>query len=291
MSLAQIVVILLQVSIGLVVFCLALRADKGDLTYLLRHPSLLVRSVLSMNVLMPLFAVAVSMLFKLRFEVEVALVLLALSPVPPILPGKQEKAGGNVSYAIGLLLMSALLVIVLVPLSIALIGRAMGRDDLVPMAVVAKTVGLSVVVPLILGAIVQKLAPAFAKKAAGPLSKLGTILVLVAFLPVLVSQWPAIIAQVGDNTLLAIVLFTIAGLVVGHLLGGPEPENRTVLALATANRHPGVALAIAGIVAAPENRGILSAAVFLAFLAGAIIVIPYVKWRKKGAAPAAAVPA
>ena len=57
MSLAQLIVIVLQVSIGLVVFCLALRAERGDLTYLLRHPSLLVRSVLSMNVLMPLLAV------------------------------------------------------------------------------------------------------------------------------------------------------------------------------------------------------------------------------------------
>jgi len=291
MSIAQLVVIVLQVSIGLVVFCLALRAERGDLSYLLRHPSLLVRSVLSMNLLMPLFAVAVAVLFKLRLEVEVALVLLALSPVPPVLPGKQGKAGGNVSYAIGLLMMSALLAIVLVPLSVALIGRAMGREDLVPMALVAKTVGLSVVGPLLLGVIVRNLAPAFAQKAAGPLSKLGTILVLVAFLPVLISQWPAIMAQVGDYTLLAIVLFTVAGLVVGHLLGGPEPENRTVLALATANRHPGVALAVASAVAAPENRGILSAAVFLAFLAGAVVVIPYVKWRKRGAAAGAAVPA
>jgi len=291
MSLAQLIVIVLQVSIGLVVFCLALRAERGDLGYLLRHPSLLVRSVLSMNVLMPLFALAAAVLFKLRFEVEVALVLLALSPVPPVLPGKQGKAGGNVSYAVGLLMMSALLSIVLVPLSVTLIGRAMGRTDLVPMALVAKTVGLSVVGPLVLGVLVRMMAPTFAQKAAGPLSKVGTILVLVAFLPVLVSQWPAIAAQVGDFTLVAIVLFTVAGLVVGHLLGGPAPADRTVLALATANRHPGVALAVASAVAAPENRGILSAAVFLAFLAGAIVVAPYVKWRKKGAAAAAPVPA
>jgi BASS family bile acid:Na+ symporter len=291
MTLAQIIVIVLQVSIGLIVFCLALRAEKGDLSYLLRHPSLFARSVLSMNVLMPLFALAAAVLFKLRPEVEVALVLLALSPVPPVLPGKQGKAGGSVSYAIGLLMMSALLAIVLVPLSVMWIGRSMGREDLVPLALVAKTVGLSVVGPLLLGVVVRNLAPAFAAKAAGPLSKLGTLLVLVAFLPVLVKQWPAIMAQVGDKTLLAIVVFTVAGLVVGHLLGGPAPEDRTVLALATANRHPGVALAIAAAVTSPENRGIVSAAVFLAFLAGAIVVIPYVKWRKKSAAVAAPVPA
>ncbi len=29
-----------------------------------------------------------------------------------------------------------------------------------------------------------------------------------------------------------------------HLLGGPDPDDRTALALATASRHPGVALLI-----------------------------------------------
>ena len=45
MNLAQLVPIVLQVSVGLMVFCVALQASQGDLTYLLRRPSLMLRSL------------------------------------------------------------------------------------------------------------------------------------------------------------------------------------------------------------------------------------------------------
>jgi BASS family bile acid:Na+ symporter len=55
----------------------------------------------------------------------------------------------------------------------------------------------------------------------------------------------AIFSLVGDGTLLSFIAFAIVGFGIGHVLGGPEPENRRVLALATATRHPGMAVAIA----------------------------------------------
>jgi BASS family bile acid:Na+ symporter len=67
-------------------------------------------------------------------------------------------------------------------------------------------------------------------------------LLVVASIPVLIMEWPTIRSLLGDGTVVAAVLLSALGLLVGHLLGGPDPENRTVLALATVSRHPGVAL-------------------------------------------------
>ena len=50
---------------------------------------------------------------------------------------------------------------------------------------------------------------------------------------------------IGNGSLAAIVAFVFIGLAAGHLLGGPEPANRTVLAFTTSSRHPGIAIAIA----------------------------------------------
>lgn len=86
-------------------------------------------------------------------------------------------------------------------------------------------------------------------------------------------------AQVGDFTLLTIVVFVVAGLLVGHLLGGPKPDDRTVLGLSTAARHPGVAVAIAKF-SAPGDQSVM-AMILLAFLISAIVTIPYVKWRAR----------
>src|SRR5262245_16160574 len=128
MSLAQLIPLVLQISIALIVFCVALQATQGDITYLLRRPSLLVRSLLAMNVVMPILAALIAGLFHLRPGLEVALILLAVSPVPPILPRKEAAAGGNVSYGIGLLAVSAVVAVVSVPLSVTVIGRLFGHD-------------------------------------------------------------------------------------------------------------------------------------------------------------------
>jgi BASS family bile acid:Na+ symporter len=290
MSLAQIIQIVLKVSIALIVFSLALQTRSGDLASVLRRPGLLLRSILSMFVVMPAVAVALATLFDLRPELKVALVLLAMAPVPPVLPGKQGKAGGNLAYAIGLLMTAALLSIVTVPVTAALIGSWLGLTVRVPMSLVATVVGTTAIIPLMAGAIVRQWLPRFAERAAGPLSKLATLLLLAAFMPFLIKSWPAIFAAVGDLTLVAITLFTVVGLLVGHALGGPEPENRTVLALATASRHPGVAMGIAGSVAAPEVVPAIVATVLLAVLVGLVVTGPYVMGRRRAHLASASAP-
>ena len=279
MTLDQLIPLLLQVSVGAVVFAIGLRTAPGDITSLLRRPSLLLRSLLAMLVLMPLLVAALAAAFDLRPEVELALLLLAVSPVPPVLPGKQAKAGGDFSYAIGLLAASGAIASVTAPLTVKGIVAVFGRDVHVPMATVARTIALTVFAPLIAGTLVRGWRPALAARASRPLSAAASILLAVAFIPIVVSSWHAILAQMGQRSGLAIVAFIVAGVIVGHVLGGPEDDDRTVLALATASRHPGVALAIAASVA--SDRGAVSAVVLLALLLGAIVTRPYVKWRTR----------
>jgi BASS family bile acid:Na+ symporter len=79
-------------------------------------------------------------------------------------------------------------------------------------------------------------------------------------------------------TLVAIVGFVAIGLVTGHLFGGPDPDTRTALALATATRHPGVALAVLGVIE-PANRDVVPV-ILLYLLVGMIASAPYIAWRK-----------
>ena len=94
MDLATLIPLALKTSIVFIVFGLALNASLDDALYLFRRPRELVRSLLSMNVIMPLFAAAIAVIFGLHPAVKIALLVLAVSPVPPILPKKEIKAGG-----------------------------------------------------------------------------------------------------------------------------------------------------------------------------------------------------
>lgn len=56
MTAAKVVILLLQASIFLTVFSLGLRATFQDAVWLLQRPRLLLRSLVAMNAIMPLFA-------------------------------------------------------------------------------------------------------------------------------------------------------------------------------------------------------------------------------------------
>lgn len=279
MTIAQLIPLGLGVSMGLIVFVLGLHASVQDATFLLRRPGLLVRSLLSMNVVMLVFAALVAALFDLHPAIKIAIVGLAVSPVPPFLPTKQTKAGGTASYVVGLLITTSVFAIVFVPAAVELVGRIFGITAHVPVGRVVPVVLITVILPLILGVVVRRFVPGSPARLSRPVLIFAIVLLVAAFVPALVRIWPSLIAMVGNGTLAVLALFTLVGVAVGHLLGGPDPDDRTVLALAAGTRHPGVALVIARAVFPEENM--VLAVLLWHLIVGAIVSIPYVRWRKR----------
>ncbi|MGE3876010.1 MAG: bile acid:sodium symporter family protein [Parvibaculaceae bacterium] len=279
MTLTDLIHLAVAISMALIVFALGLNASWRDAASLFTRPVVLARSLLSMNIIMLLLAVAAAAAFDLPPAIEIALGALALSPVPPILPMKQEKAGGSVSYTVGLVTAAALCSIIIVPALMALLGTIFEIENAPLMPRVASVVFTSVIIPLAIGMAFRHLAPAIAGRIARPLSLFATVLLVVACLPVLFNTWPMFWQLVGNGVLVSLLLFTLIGLAVGHFLGGPDPDDRTVLALATSTRHPGVALAIANLTF-PDEKAVF-AVVLSHLILGAIATIPYVRWRTR----------
>ena len=160
-----------------------------------------------------------------------------------------------------------------------LLERAFGRALVMRAPAVATVVLTTVLAPLAAGIAVRSLAPGFAERAAAPLGNLAGVMLVAAALPVLVVAWPAFVPLIGSGVVLAIVAFTAVGLAAGHLLGGPDPEDRAVLALCSASRHPGVAMTIAAINFSEQN--LVAAAVLLYLIASGIVTTPYLSWVRK----------
>jgi BASS family bile acid:Na+ symporter len=276
--LATLVVLVLKASIFLTVLALGLRSSVDDALYLFRRPGRFARSLLAMDVVMPVAAVAMAAAFDLHPPVKIALIALAVSPVPPILPRKQLKGGGHGSYVVGLLFAAALSAIAFAPAAFNLIARVFGTTGYVTVATIVKIVAATVLVPLLAGVIIRRAAPDFARQAVRVVSTLATVLLVLSAVPLLAMTFPAMMSLVGNGTLLAIVVFVVIGLAAGHLLGGPDFDTRGTLALATASRHPGVALGI-GLAAFPGQKLVI-AAVFMYLLVNALVSIPYLAWYK-----------
>jgi BASS family bile acid:Na+ symporter len=280
MIFVRIAVLVLQLSIVLLVFSLGLETSLAQVTSLIHRPWLLVRSLLSMNFFMPLLAFTMAFAFHLTPEVKVALVFLAVSPVPPVLPRQQLKLGGKFDYVGSLLAIAAVLSILIVPLTIELLGKIFGRDIHIGPLAVAKVMGKTVLLPLATGMFIRKLTPKLAQRAAAPLSGIASSLLVAAAVVLVVMVLPEILHLVGNGTILSIVVFVLVGAAIGHWLGGPDPTERSTLALATASRHPGLAIAIAG-ANFPDQRRTIAAAILLYFLVKMVVLIPYNLWCKR----------
>lgn len=268
----------IQLSIFLTVLGMGLGASWEDVTDLLRKPGLLARSFLAMFVIMPFICVCAALYFHLPPAIKVALVALAISPVPPFIPKKELVVGGRGAYAISLLSLAAMLSIVFVPLITSLFGQWFNRPAEVPAAKIAEIVGMTILIPLLAGIALRAWRPALAAKTATPAGLIGMVLLVVCCVPLLIQLWPLVSSFFGDGTLLILALIALVGTAVGHFLGGPDGWDRKVLALSTSARHPAVAITVATS-AYPEGKLALGA-VLLYVLVVTLVTVPYVVWGK-----------
>lgn len=279
MDAEKLLMLALQASIMLTVFGFGLTATFSQATYLFRNPALLLRTVLAMSVVMPFLVAALTHYLGVRFELAVALVALAVSPVPPIIQRTELTAGGRMEYVCGLMVAMSVLAIVLVPLSLAILDVVFDRHGVVTVAAIAKIMAMTVLIPLAVGLACRRLFPASAK-ASGPVLAVAGVLLGVAAAGLLYAMWPLVAKYLGNGVVLAMIVVALIGLAVGHAVGGPVAADRTVLAISTASRHPAVALAVAtsGPAAAARDEFAL---ILMYLVVATLVCLPYEKWRSR----------
>ncbi|GAA0637188.1 Na+-dependent transporter [Brevundimonas lenta] len=276
----QLVPLLLTISLGGLVMTVALNSGRGDLIYVLRRPGLLARAVLAVMVIPPIAAGLLVWMLPLTPAVKAGIMLMAVAPVPPLVPGQEIGVGARKEYAYGVYVAMALLTVVSVPVVFNIAAYLFGRSDTASVESIAGTVTSGVLVPLVVGLLIRQFSPKFAAQAAPVLYKLSMLLVVLAFLPIIVSVWPPMTNLIGNGTLLAMVILVIVSLVGGHILGGPELMDRATLAIAASVRHPGIAMSLA---AAHFTDRRVQAAILLFLMVGLVIGTLYKTWIKRTA--------
>jgi BASS family bile acid:Na+ symporter len=280
MDFRQLIVLALQVSIIGTVFGFGLNTTAADFRYLFERPGLLFRSLLGVLVLTPLAAVVMVRVFNFQPAAEIALVALAISPLPPLLPSKETRAGGNVSYGLALMAVLALLAIATVPLSAVVLQHVFGQPINVSTVTIARMVLVAVILPLVAGMAMRDLFPAVTARIEPIVSRVDKVLLTAAVLVLLVAMWRGIVGAIGGGAIAGMVLFVVVGLVIGDLLSRPDRDHAVVLALSCASRHPAIALSIA---TATNPNQHFAGTILLYLLVNAVVGVAYLKWRQTAA--------
>ena len=224
-----------------------------QITYLARQPGLLVRSLLSVIVVVPGIVGILLWAFPLPPAVATGLAVLAAAPGAPLTTKRTEMAGGELQYAVNLQLTLALLAVVVTPLILSVYFSIFDLliERVAPLEV-ARQIAQVTFLPVIAGFLTRRFLPGVAARIGNPLRVLANILliILVLMLVVLLALVPDLrgMLNLGWPAIMAIVLMVALSLTAGHLLGGPTQEKRAVLAVASIARNVGLALVHRGFV-------------------------------------------
>jgi BASS family bile acid:Na+ symporter len=270
--------LVLLLGVVLLVVAIGIRARLEQPLLLLRSPALALRAMVAMYVALPAFVLVLVWLMPLQAGVGAVLLGFAVSPVLPPWAKKGAAVGGQSDYVIGLQVLSSIVAVLVVPLMIWIVYRTFGvATNLDPLAV-EMVLLITVAAPLALGMGLARLYPG-AARLADRADRVGGVVLLLGAVVLLIVNGRAILGVIGQGTLIATVAVILFGLLVGHLLGGPDPGNRGALAEATVLRHPAIALLLAS-GAFPEREATVLGAVLMYLVASLLLSVPYERWRK-----------
>ncbi len=272
----QMLALVLKASVAVLVLATGLKARLEDVAWLWKRPGLLVRSLLAMYVAVPLVAIGMVEILDLPRGTEIAILVLAICAGAPLLPRKLLKFGGDPHYVISLVVATSLLAIVAVPAWLTVIRTWIGSEDIVLPREVAALLFSSFLLPIGAGILIRAVLPGIATRIDDLLLKLATIALGLCAIVLLVALRKDVLA-LGWPSFLGFAAFALMAIVVGHLLGGPDPSHRTSLAVSCTTRHIGLALLVAA--GSPSRRTL---ALVIAYLLGTIVVgMIYLRWRQK----------
>ncbi len=224
----------------------------GELRYSACRPWLLAKSLLSVDLLVPLITLITIALVRPPANVTVGLLLLSASPASAMVLRNISQAGGDRRYSMSLHFTLALLAILTTPVTLELMSVASGYPLGISLLAVAKVVGLSVLLPIVAGMIFNWRFPAAARRYIRPLRIFWAVVFIATVALVLLFTYRLLLTM-DLRSYIAIIVITVGALVAGHLMLPGQPTEQSALALENATRNTDLTLLIASTFAPLEK--------------------------------------
>jgi bile acid:Na+ symporter, BASS family len=232
-------------TIAMIMFSMGLKANFADVLDTMRKWRIVVGCVVANYVAVPLVTSLLLFWFETAPLISTGFLILATCPGAPVGPPLTALAKGNLPTAIGTMVILACFSAVLTPLLLSwLLGRLAPNGELhIDSLSIIRTLLLVQLLPLGLGLGIQKLAPKFSNRVAGPMSLLGSLLLVILLILILISQFETL-ATIAWQGWWRMSMLLATALTIGWFSGGVSNETRKALALNTAVRNLAVGLVI-----------------------------------------------
>ncbi|WP_217478548.1 bile acid:sodium symporter family protein [Pararobbsia alpina] len=261
----EIVLILLKLAVGVLIACVGAGTSFSEVTYVWQRPRLLFRSLAAMYLLVPLVAFGLVLIMPIERGVKAAMLALAVSAGAPLLPRRLKKLRSE-QYVFSLLFTSSLVAIVAVPVWTALLSAWFDVEVQLSIRTVVTDIAKTILLPILIGMGLRAIFPVSADRVANRVMMIAWIVLAVSAITLLGVHREHLVGLSWQGVL-ALVALMVAALFIGQVLGGPNPNDRTALAITCAMRHVGIALVVAA-----EFVGVSTLVLVVAYFMTAFVV-------------------
>lgn len=201
---------------------------------------LVILSLLTNFVLVPLFVYLLLQVVHLSEPLKDGLLIMAVASGPPALPKLAHIVKGNIAFSVGLMMLLMLGTIFYMPIVLPLVVEGVQINSWE----IAEPLLLMMVSPLVIGLLIKAKFVAIASTLQPILFKLSNAGLLLGLVVRLVIHTNDIIGLLKTGAIFVCVVFILFSFSVGYLLGGPSIDTQRVLGVGTAQRNFAAALLV-----------------------------------------------
>ncbi len=208
----------------------------------LRQVRLIVVALLVNFVVVPGVTMLIAKGFILSEPQAVGLILLGSAAGAPFLPKLIEAAKGDVALSVGLMMVLMVASLICLPLSLPFMLPGVSVNSWK----IARSLLITMILPLGLGLLLKRSSPTWADRLRGPLNAISQLTLVLALILICAQQFSGLQQLVASSAIPACVALLVVSFGAGYVLGGGTERSRQVMGLGTAARNIPAALLIGG---------------------------------------------
>ncbi len=236
--------------LAIVMFTIALDLKLSDFKALVRSPKPLLVGMLSQFLILPAVTFVLLLIFRPQPSIALGLILVAACPGGNISNFITHRAGGNVALSVSMTAVATFAALIMTPTNIAFWGHlyAPTREILQRISIdpvsLAITVGFMLLLPLVLGIMLNTMRPELAARIRKPMQWLSMGIFIAFIVLAVAANWGYFLQSLATVLLLVVVHNTVA-FGSGYLtatIGGVSEYNRRAITIETGIQNSGLGL-------------------------------------------------
>ena len=239
-------------------FSMGLQVNIPDVLEKLKDLKFLVLVLLWGWVLGPALGYLITLIIPLAKPYSMVLLIASLAPCAPFLPPMVDKVRGDISFAGAFVPLVAIGTVIFMPIMAPILIKGLAINAMA----LAKPLIITVLIPLLIGAVIRTYLASFASKIFKPVKLLAGLTTAVTVILCLVLYGKPILNTAGSFALLSMTIFMLViGFITYRFGFGLKQSERSIMSLGMGTRN--IAAVFVGVLAIPNRDPLMLAMVVL----------------------------